>query len=87
MAGEVFELGTVSLGWIDDRNLFDAYQENHDINSAIIFKTTGADKTGGLADAITNQLQGAVIRSDIGVKITLFCQFLRKSIGVELEIN
>ncbi|MGN6417780.1 MAG: hypothetical protein ACTHMC_09830 [Pseudobacter sp.] len=86
--GQVYTLGTVSLNWIDSKDVFDPFQEDSDYNSDIIFKASGAEKLNLLAGEIEHNLNiSSLPREDIKIKIAGFCAFLKRSDSVVLTIN
>lgn len=85
-----FTLGSLSLTWIDIRNIFDSFQEDTDYNSEIIFKATGNNKLVRLSELIERHLLDSnprSLRQDIKQKLIDFCAFLKSSDGVILKID
>lgn len=84
--GRAFSLGTVSMTYLDNLNVFDCYQENHDSNSKIIFKATGAKKLEQMADDVKRH-SANMQRDDIKEKLINFSNFLLQSEAVTMTIN
>ena len=83
--GDTFTLGRVSFNFLDGNSVFDAYQENHDIASEIIFQTS-KDKVKSLANDIRT-LDLTDIREDISIKINEFANFIDTSNGIQALIR
>ncbi len=83
--GKIFSLGSVSFGFLDKKNTFDKYQENHDEYDSIIFECNnlkGLSKDIDMVVCNSNNL-----RTDIKKKLIKFAHFIRTSNGVKAVIK
>jgi hypothetical protein len=80
--GKSFLLGSVSIGFLDQKNVFDAYQEDLDEMSEIIFNCTKAENLKSLSEDIKTVTNYPNLREDIKSKLLMFSQFLVDSDSV-----
>lgn len=74
---EKFTIGLVSFNFLDNNNVFDEYQENHDNNSDIILQVSRIEKIKSLSDKILYTVNSDTkLRIDIKEKLIDLANFI-----------
>lgn len=82
-----FTLGSVSFNFLDKKDIFDNYQQDHDENSIVILEvlsTDVEDLSKDIMNAVDSEPQ---LREDITDKLRIFAIWLKSSQGFKAFIT
>jgi len=82
-----FKLGTVSMNWLEKRDVFDKFQEDHDQYSEIIFKTSKHNVIELSSEIIKAAKSDPMLRADIHDKLLEFAEFVKNSNGLVCTLS
>jgi len=81
-----FSLGSVSFNFLDKKNIFDNYQQDHDEHSIVILEVLSTDVEDLSKDVLTTVENEPQLRTDIADKLKLFANWLKESQGFKTFI-
>ena len=81
-----FDLGSVSMNFLDNQSVFDKYQEDNDEYYEVIFKTSKCNVISLSRDILIAANSDEKLRNDIREKLIDFSKFVKESNDLICEI-